>query len=116
VDVAEHLDETLYIVQKCHTNRSASAEIFSDTIATSSWQNSYLPASREVGNSLCLQPNVHSVSKGTGLPKNTLSTPNHVPAMYNLAGTRLYVDPDLLSEVQDKVKVMIYAEDHCKHF
>jgi len=36
--------------------------------------------------------------------------------MYNLAGTRLYVDPDLLSEVQDKVKVMIYAEDHCKHF
>jgi hypothetical protein len=56
-----------------------------------------------VGNSLCLQPNVHSASKGTGLLKNTLSTPNHVPAMYNLAGTRLYVDPDLPSEVQDKV-------------
>ncbi|CAM6047430.1 unnamed protein product [Sphagnum compactum] len=100
----ERLDETLYIVQKCHTNGSASAEIFSDTIATSSWQNSCLPASREVGNSLCLQPNVHSVSKGTGLLKNTLSTPNHVPAMYNLAGTRLYVDPDLPSEVQDKVQ------------
>jgi hypothetical protein len=104
VDVAERLDETLYIVQKCHTNGSASAEIFSDTIATSSWQNSCLPASREVGNSLCLQPNVHSVSKGTGLLKNALSTPNHVPAMYNLAGTRLYVDPDLPSEVQDKVQ------------
>ncbi len=103
MDVAERLDETLYIVQKCHTNGSASAEIFSDTIATSSWQNSCLPASREVGNSLCLQPNVHSVSKGTGLLKNALSTPNHVPAMYNLAGTRLYVDPDLPSEVQDKV-------------
>jgi hypothetical protein len=100
----ERLDETLYIVQKCHTNGSASAEIFSDTIATSSWQNSCLPASREVGNSLCLQPNVHSVSKGTGLLKNALSTPNHVPAMYNLAGTRLYVDPDLPSEVQDKVQ------------
>jgi hypothetical protein len=56
-----------------------------------------------VGNSLYLQPNKHSVSKGTGLLKNTLSTPNHVPAMYNLAGTRLYVDPDLPSEVQDKV-------------
>ncbi|CAK9875447.1 unnamed protein product [Sphagnum jensenii] len=53
---------------------------------------------------LCLQPNVHSVSKGTGLLESTLSTPNHVPAMYNLAGTRLYVDPDLLSEVQDKAQ------------
>jgi len=36
--------------------------------------------------------------------------------MYNLAGTWLYVDPDLLSEVQDKVNIMLYADDHCIHF
>jgi hypothetical protein len=32
----------------------------------------------------------------------------YVHAMYNLAGNRLYVDPDLLSEVQDKVKTSCY--------
>lgn len=84
-------------------------EKFAEAIASTSWQNSCMPDTREGGS--CMQPTVISKTKSpAGSIKTSSSTPLTPQSTSTthttnnaLAGARFYIDPDLPSDLQSKV-------------
>uniref|UniRef100_A0A7I4E3R4 BRCT domain-containing protein n=1 Tax=Physcomitrium patens TaxID=3218 RepID=A0A7I4E3R4_PHYPA len=108
----ERLDESLYSVQKSIADAITSENI-SDTIASSSWQNSCMPATCDLGSAYRQNNSVSKPRSSGGSVKTSASTPRTPHSTHTihasnsntaLSGARFYVDPDLPDDLQAKVQ------------
>ncbi|KAG0597489.1 hypothetical protein M758_UG343500 [Ceratodon purpureus] len=111
----ERLDEALYSVQ--NTNPIGNTpEKFSEAIASSSWQNSCIPAKLDMGTGYRQNNSVSKPRSSAGSIITSASTP-HTPHSSQtnqtsntntntttLSGARFYIDPDLTDDLQAKVQ------------
>lgn len=111
ISLAERLDESLYSVQKSIADAITSENI-SDTIASSSWQNSCMPATCDLGSAYRQNNSVSKPRSSGGSVKTSASTPRTPHSTHTihasnsntaLSGARFYVDPDLPDDLQAKV-------------
>jgi len=108
---AERLDEDLYSVQKSIPD-AFTPEKFSDAIASSSWQNSCIPANCDMRTTYSQNNNVSKPKSSGGSIKTSTSTPRTPHSTRTiqtsntntaLSGARFYIDPDLSDDLQSKV-------------
>jgi hypothetical protein len=108
----ERLDESLYSVQQSIPD-AITPDNFSGAIGNSSWQNSCIPSSCDLGSAYRQNTIASKTRSSGGSIKTSASTPRTPHSTYTtqtsntktvLSGARFYVDPALPEDLQAKVQ------------